>query len=173
MTFQKGLKYNKTYSCAVCKSPQRKTIERLWKDRNNIRKEIWEKYKPAIAGVSSYESFSHIMHTHMRDKHAEQNEVVIALQKDSGILGKEVTIESFAQKMLELGQIKINNMTPGEIKLKDVIAAQKLLLDKQKISLSEDMMAIKMAELFGGVAVPVKAETITDAEILGYTKEEK
>lgn len=173
MTTQRGIKYQKTYSCAVCKSPQRKEIERLWKDRNNVRSKLWEKFRPALVGVSSYESFSHIMHKHTRDKHAEQNEVVIAIQKNAGILAPEVTIESFALKMLELGSIKVSNMSPDEIKLKDVIAAQKLMLDKQKISLSEDMMAIKMAELFGGVQPIQGEEVITDAEILGYTEGEK
>lgn len=59
------------------------------------------------------------------------------------------TLESFAQRLLDLGMQKAETMSPDQVKMKDVIAGQKLLIEKQKVKLTEDSMILKMAELFG------------------------
>lgn len=63
--------------------------------------------------------------------------------------GKKTTIEAFGTRMLELGMAKIEGMTPGEVALKDVIQAQKLVLDSKKLKLDEGAMMIMLGKLFG------------------------
>jgi hypothetical protein len=98
---------------------------------------------------------------HIKEKHGASNITMIQFQKDSVVVQPGVTIESFAQKLLEMGSIKVQQMNPDEVALKDVIAAQKLLIEKQKVKLTEDQMMLQMAKLFGPqVPEPIEGETV-------------
>ena len=67
-----------------------------------------------------------------------------------------VSMEQFAQRMLKIGYKALDFLEshPLQIKMQDVIASQRLLIEKQKLSIHEDALKLCMARFFGGFSQP-------------------
>jgi hypothetical protein len=149
------------YNCALCHSPYREEIEKQWTSKKVPRTVIFNSYISKLPIKPSFGNFYGMVRRHIKEKHGASNITMIQFQKDSVVVQPGVTIESFAQKLLEMGSIKVQQMNPDEVALKDVIAAQKLLIEKQKVKLTEDQMMLQMAKLFGPqVPEPIEGETV-------------
>lgn len=79
---------------------------------------------------------------------------------------KGKTIEDLAQILLEMGFDP--KMLKGA-KLRDVIAAQKLLLEKRKVSLQESAFDLAMKKLMSGENAV--SQTVEEAEIIEEKRE--
>lgn len=91
-------------------------------------------------------------------KHVTQNhntDAIVVVDPTGNVT--PATIENFGQRMLELGMAKIQNADPSTIQLKDVVAAQRLILDSKKLKLSENALESMLGQLFGPKIDPSKA----------------
>lgn len=111
---------------------------------------IYQKYAKKIGYTATPETFYRILYNHVRENH----KVDAVIIPTGGLT--PATLENFGQRMLELGMAKIANIDPNNpldlalgLKFKDVIAAQKLIIDSKKLKLSEDAMSIMLGKLFG------------------------
>lgn len=107
---------------------------------------IYRKYAALMGYTATQKAFYLLLKRHILDKH---NVDVIILPQDSNVKLTPATIENFGKRMLELGMAKIENLDPSQVPLKDVISAQKLVLDSKKLKMSENALEIMMSKLFG------------------------
>lgn len=102
------------------------------------------------------ENLKDSIRTHMVKKHAPVSPLVVdpIINPGVGVKNTGRDIEGFAAKMLEIGNDLVNN-SPDKITMGQVIASQRLLLEKKKLKLDEQQMLIGMAKMFGGFSGPV------------------
>lgn len=140
--------------CRICTSEHRKDIDLLLKNKvgyTTISREYYPYLKDAY---SNEKSLAESVRTHNIKKHppsvkdlpvkaAENYKPKVKNTKE----GEPMTVEVWAQKLLELGfdpdQLK-------KVKINNIIAAQKLLIDKEKNKIQEDALKITMARLMSG-----------------------
>lgn len=129
--------------CRLCLSPYRSEIVKLV-NQGVVFKRIYDKYAPLMNYTFGDRGFYMMTRRHIKDQHKEEG--LIVPQTDNKV--SPATIENFAQRMLDLGMQKIEDVEPDTIALKDVISAQKLLLDSKKLRLSENAMDLMLGKLF-------------------------
>lgn len=149
--------------CRVCLSPFRSEMEAAIKA--NVRSgEIVKKYAPLMKTTENklYQS----LRKHLLNNHAPVNAVLVPQ------VGQKIaTLENFAQKLLEIGMDKAEK-SPEKIQIKDVIAAQKAVTEKAKLKLGETELAIKMAQLFGGISpTPIQGEEVSNERVSGTNQD--
>lgn len=135
--------------CTICTSPYGKEVTSYWK--NTFPKvKVFDKYKGLLGYTGEMKNFRMIMRTHIL-KHNQPWRQAIILRNPKGdpVTVTQATVENFGQKVLEMGMAKISSMPPEDIKLHEVISAQRLVLDSKKLKLSEDMMMVMLGKLFG------------------------
>lgn len=76
----------------------------------------------------------------------------------------KTSVEALAAGLLKIGMMIVERY-PDQVKLRDVISSQKLLLDKAKLSSQENALKLAMARFFGGFPLePVKSDEIIGLE---------
>jgi hypothetical protein len=155
--------------CKICLSPYRSEIERLWK-QGVKRVQIYRKYKSLIPYEATESSFTRLMTRHWHHRH-RTNAILAVSPKDSAQPVSRVAIEQFLQGVVDLGASVLQNTRPEDLKPKDGIdlglRAGRLIFDARRVKLSEDAMALVMAEVFGP---PLKVENGEVVEELGDGK---
>ena len=86
------------------------------------------------------------------------------MQENKDNIITPATVENYAKGVLALGMKMLKNH-PEEFRPADVIAAQKLLIDKRKIELQESSLKDSIARLFGGIGTIEDGEMLAKAEI--------
>lgn len=129
--------------CILCLSIYRSELSALY-TQGVSTVTIWEKYKEKLKYKAGKKAFYQLIRRHVTMNHSEK--AVILPEESRGVTS--VTIEKFGQRMLEMGMQKIDTMTPETIQLKDVISAQKLVLDSKKIKIGEEAMLLMMRKMF-------------------------
>ena len=143
--------------CFICLSPYRKEVLAL-RAQGVPYLRIWKKYATLMNYPSSDQAFGILIAKHIRLAHKPQGSILLPQLKREG--QTPVNIENFAQKMLELGVAKIEGMTPEQVQLKDVVAANKLLLESKKLKLNESEFQLTMAKLFAPPIIAIEGETL-------------
>lgn len=141
----------KSPTCIFCFSPYRKEIIELRQKKVSVFR-IYTDYKDKMGYEASYVAFNKVLTRHMVQKHKSDGIIVT-------VPGSKLTphsIESFGKRMLELGMAKIESMDSSEVKLKDVIQAQKLVLDSKKLKLTENAMELMMAKMFAPPSIQME-----------------
>lgn len=129
--------------CAICLSPYREELMRSWK-AHFPRKMLWEKYKPLIWGKQSQTFHSFLQSIYRHEDHKVPGVVVVQAQ---GVVGHD--IDGIAKMMTSLYAQKVEKMTPEDIETKDYIAANKLVLERNKLNLDKNEQLLAIAKLFG------------------------
>lgn len=126
----------------ICLSPYEREISSM--RRQEIPwATIYKKYRPLMNYKSSQQAFTRLVSLHINGNHKSTVTVLPnSLQKTAA------TVESFAQRMLELGVEKLDNTPANQITFGDVIASQRMLQESKKLKLTEDAMAQMMRKLF-------------------------
>ena len=146
--------------CKICLTPYRKEIAAAW-NQGIKKKNIFEKYAPLMGYTGNFDAWYAMANRHFKENH-KADAIILPTPEGSANKVTTATIEQFGQRMLELGMAKIEHLTPDQVKLKDVIAAQKLILDSKKIKMSEDAMTLMMAEFF---APPIEGKVLEEGKI--------
>lgn len=128
--------------CKICLSPYRKELVSLFK-QGYATTEIYMRYAKKMGYTSSKQAFYVLLKTHVAREHSTE---AVLVPKEQGV--STASIESFGQKMLEMGMIKIQGMNPEDVPLKDVIQAQKLVLESKKVKIGEGAMMLMMRKMF-------------------------
>ncbi|MBI5357041.1 hypothetical protein HZB78_05555 [Candidatus Collierbacteria bacterium] len=74
----------------------------------------------------------------------------VIIEGNPGIPTTRVTMEKFAQRLLEIGDKKLTQH-PEEVTIPDVIQAQRLLIERSRVKVQEDSLRLAVAKMFGGV----------------------
>jgi len=138
-------------------SPYRPEIEKLL--RQGVPKTvITRKYAPLMnmKEVNFYKILQR--YEKNRGKHANVSLANLTtgpiIDPGNGVIAQpSKTVEEFAAKLLQIG-MQMAEENPGQVRMRDVISAQKLLMDKQKLKLDEQSMMLNIAKLFGGFGAP-------------------
>lgn len=128
-------------TCIICLSPFRDEIIKLFKNKVKMA-DIYTKYSRLMAYKSTQYSFYVLIKRHIDNKHLASAMVIQTERRIN-------SIDEFGRKMLELGMIKLDTLSPEQVELKDVVAAQKLVLESKKLKITEDAMAVMLGKLFG------------------------
>lgn len=108
---------------------------------------LYVKYAPLMGYTAKKESFEQMLSRHNKDGHNVEA-IMMPTAPGSAVAITPATIENFGQKMLEIGMAKIENADPNKVALKDVIAAQALVLNSRKLRLTEDAMMLALGKMF-------------------------
>lgn len=130
--------------CKICVSPYRKEIVALHKQGYNS-KDIYIRYSKKLDYKASPNAFYKLIYSHVKNNHKE-DAVLVRGEANSSL--SAATLENFGQRMLELGMAKIETLDPTQVALKDVISAQKLILDSKKLKLGEGALMLMMRKMF-------------------------
>lgn len=152
----KNKKQRRFTPCDICLSPYRTEIEAMI-NAHIPQIEIAKKYLDKFPGCTKVQSLRRKVSRHIRHLDKARNFNVIKLPDDSPHAHMpRVSMEQFAQRMLEIGSKALDfyELCPSKIKLADVIATQRLLVEKQRLSIHEDALKLAMARFFGGFPVP-------------------
>ena len=147
----------KQSKCFICLSPYRKEVVSL-RNQGISYARIWRKYAVLMNYSATTQAFALILGNHIRSKH--KSDAILIPGEGTPRIIKNATVESFAQRMLELGIAKVDGMTPETTQLKDVISAQKLLIESKKLKLNEGEFAITMAKMFAPPMAPIEGELV-------------
>jgi hypothetical protein len=79
-------------------------------------------------------------------------------------LKRKASIEELVKKMTEMAVIKVEEMEPSQVKLNEVFAGHRVLLESKKLKLSEDAMMIALSKMFGPV---LQGEVVENAKLEG------
>lgn len=118
--------------CYICLSPFRKRIESALA-RRTIQRKIAQRWQRHFA--CSLETLRSKLSRH-KNNHAKLFKSATLFALRSGNTTSLLPIETYAQLLLKHGMTLLN-YSPGKFKPKDIIAAQELLLKKQKLDIRE------------------------------------
>ncbi len=153
-------------ACQICLSPYRRELVEAF--NNGIpRKRIYDKYAPKMEYKASPSSFYLAIRKHVLGKHKCLGIYVPTASSEETGRNRPVDIETFGQRMLELGMAKVDNMDPESVKITEVISAQRLVLDSKKLKLTEDAMQLMMTKMFGPPQEVINGELVNDITQLG------
>lgn len=131
--------------CQLCVSPYRSEILKVW-DEGYPRKLIYQKYKPLMQYKGLEISFVQMVWRHKRQNH-QVKAIVLPTQVEK--MARRANLESVVQKLTDLAALKLESMTPEDVKLRDVFGGHKTLIESKKLKLTEDAMTIALGKLFG------------------------
>ena len=154
-------------TCRICESPYRDEIERLIK-KGIAQKEVYTTFAPAFetAPVNLKMSF----YKHFKKKHpplldpvpqrsylAERNQIKQEQQaRDAQIapptqnkVANTNSPEAYAERLLELG-FSPELMNSKKVSHKDIVSAQKLLIEKERVKNERDALKISLLKLMAG-----------------------
>lgn len=149
--------------CLICQSPHRKELDSLLKKRIPVF-ELVDAYYHFFANLYKNEtSFSAALNSHYKKKHPPS--LAEALPKNS-ILTKDIqpmpaTTENYAQQLLEAGMDPVKIATA---KHADIIGAQRLLIEKEKLKLQNDALKLAMIKFMAGLSDPEDEKVILGEE---------
>ena len=130
--------------CRICASPHRREIESLVGEVPVS--ELARKYQPVFGcGLDALDAS---IRRHTKGKH-KLSKIMEVIMHPSTPTDKAVNLEGFAQSLLEIANVNMME-DPSKIKVRDALAAQKLLIEKQKVKIGETALMMSMAKLFGG-----------------------
>ncbi len=146
--------------CVICVSPYKTEIDALMR-AGVTNPRIAEKYISKFLNNKSAATLVVQMRRH--NKHLDQSRrVAVLMMPEPGVhpILPRASMEQFAQKLLEIGTKALLNLetNPDKVQMKDVIAAQRMLIEKQKLSIHEDALKLTMARFFGGFKPPPTLE---------------
>lgn len=149
-------------TCRICLSPYYDEIINLW-NQKTPHVQIYHKYAPKLNYQESAHAFEALVWRCIRNEHKQKGIIISTTNApDTAVKPSAVSISNFAKRYLELGMEKLSTMSSSEIKMQDVINAQRLALEEKKVKISEDVMMIQMGKMFG-----------TPGEIIDATIEEE
>lgn len=162
--------------CKICRHPEaRAEIESLYRKHIPMKQiALWmgKKYFPSVTEMSFYDT----LRRHIGNNHAPTMESVKrsasdslpeelkeqVIDKDPALhieekmqqqaqSGKKRTVEDYAQMLLEMGFTKemLHKVNP-----KNILEAQKVLIEKEKAKNERDMLQIAMAKMMSGLIGP-------------------
>lgn len=152
-------------ACQVCKSEYRGEIETLLK-RNvaipDIARKFWK-----VAGAIREVNFYMALHRHVQKKHPfrflDQSPIEPSeIQKSED---GSPTLEGYAQKLLDTAFRDPTMFSGNKISHNAVIAAQRAVLEKEKIKNQGDALKMSMIQFLRGQGMIPKGEVI-DAELI-------
>jgi len=144
------------HPCEICTHPHRSEIEALLRASEPMM-EIARKYLDKFEGCNKVRSLMEKIRRHKRHLEQARQIVAVKLPDDSPHESmSRVSMEQFAQRILKIGYKALDyyESFPHLVKLQDVIGAQRLLIEKQKLSIHEDALKLCMARFFGGFSQP-------------------
>ena len=152
--------------CDLCLSPYRSDIERSL--RNNERKITLVRRYMTKFNVTLEDTFRKKLQRH--EAHMDRtSKLPVIIEGNPGIPTTRVTMEKFAQRLLEIGSLRIAQH-PEEVTIPDVIQAQRLLVERSKVKVQEDSLRLAVAKMFGGVgAGPTEPITAVEENEAGGT----
>lgn len=154
--------------CDICVSPWRGQIESAI-DAHMLRKDICAKYMQYFPGCNVPVSFLQKINIHIKHRSRAANIMSFAASGGVGNPSESrASLESLAQKLLVLGDKAVDLMMndPSKVDMKDVLTAQKLLIDKKKVRVQEDALKLGMAKFLGGFEDP----DIEEGEVIDESK---
>ncbi|MBI4335826.1 MAG: hypothetical protein HY589_04140 [Candidatus Omnitrophica bacterium] len=135
------------YLCDICTSPFRLEIDTALRNHEMMIRVI-RRYKDKF-GVKLEETFRKRLQTHA--KHMNRNaEGLVVIESQPGVGARRATLEKFAQKLLEIGDKRLDEH-PERVTIPDVIQAQRLLIERSRVKVQEDSLRLAVAKMFGGV----------------------
>ena len=75
-----------------------------------------------------------------------------------------VKLETLAQRLMDIAMV-IASDSPEQVKIRDALAAQELLLKWQSVQAREDNFKTILARLFGGIGLNYTKEIVEEAEL--------
>jgi hypothetical protein len=131
--------------CDVCLSPIRMEIENLLENRVSQREIAIRYASKFLCGVNTLRAKL------SRHKNKHLGMFGNLRQQDSSESYRMTTtsLEAMGDSLLKIGS-KIIKEQPEKVNLRDVVSLQKLLLDRQRMSASNDSLKLSMARFFGG-----------------------
>ena len=129
--------------CRICTSPHRHEIDSLVKD--TPISDVCRQY--AVVYGCTERQLQGSIRNHMRGRHKLPKQEVI--MHPSQVSEGPVNLDTFAQSLLDIAGKQIA-MDPSKVKIRDALAAQKLLIERQKVKIGETALMMSMAKLFGG-----------------------
>ena len=144
--------------CQICFSPIRGEIEAFLR-KGYSQRVIAEKYLSHFScGVETLR----VKISRHKNKHLRKFMSLVVQTDKSG--SSKTSVEALAAGLLKIGMMIVERY-PDQVKLRDVISSQKLLLDKAKLSSQENALKLAMARFFGGFPLePVKSDEIIGLE---------
>ena len=158
------------HPCEICTSPYRSEMESLLRAKEPMMN-IARKYLDKFKGCTKVNSLMAKIRRHKAHLEQARQIAAVRLPDDSPHEGmSRVSMEQFAQRMLKIGNKALNwyEQFPHLVKLQDVIAAQRLLIEKQRLSIHEDALKLAMARFFGGFPVSkdsIEGEIVNDPRL--------
>jgi len=142
--------------CRICSSPYREEIDKLIR-KKLLKTDIAKHYAPLLE--VEYEKLYESLFTHEKKKHppliTQMPELSIyhppAENPEKDVKQTPKTLEGYADVLLEMG------FTPDQLKKvtpTNILKAQHLLLEKEKIKNQKDALQLSMAKLFAGMTQP-------------------
>jgi hypothetical protein len=160
--------------CDICFSFYKAEIEAAMDNKIPLKK-LAEKYKKLfIYGEVADLYFNLARHyNHLSEARLVVINYRALTERTAESNKRKVTIETLAQKLLEVGDDILEQYTadPKEamkhVNMNHVFSAQKVLLEKKRVKVEEDALKLGMAKLFSGLSKPNIIEgEITDAKVL-------
>jgi hypothetical protein len=130
--------------CIICLTPLKKEIENEVKEGAEY-KYLYDKYKTLLNYTSAFDAWKMLLYRH--GKHSEGIKEVKKVQALERLEG--VDINQLVDKMMHLAEDKLTNMESKDLKLSELFAGQKVLIELKKLKMQEDSMSVAMAKLFG------------------------
>lgn len=142
--------------CRLCTSPYRKEILKAFNTKLKIPV-IYQKYRGLMKFDGTQSSFYQMIRRHIQNKHSV---TAIVVPEE---LRKPANLESLVQKLNDLAMLKVEEMSPDEVKLNEVFRGNQVLLQSKQLQLTEDAMTIALTKMFGPT---IKGEEIKEGELV-------
>lgn len=135
------------YLCDICTSPYRSEIDRSLR-HHEVKARIIERFMKKF-GVRLEDTFRKRLKVHFEHMDKTANAPLV-IEAQPGVPTTRISLESFAQRLLEIGNKKLDKH-PETVTIPDVIQAQRLLVERSRVKVQEDSLRLAVAKMFGGV----------------------
>ncbi|MDZ4246507.1 MAG: hypothetical protein U1D67_05230 [Dehalococcoidia bacterium] len=143
--------------CDICASPVRRRIEEDLAARAQTLGTLVKKYHIYFPRAKSIHTITHKLERHRHHMNwPECLDFKPVVMESKLFINRDdvdpVTLESFAQKMLKIGDKSLDfyERFPSLMDLNTVVASQRLIIEKQKVNVAESALKLSMSKLFGG-----------------------
>lgn len=147
------------YLCDICTSPFRSEIDVALRN-HEVKARIVDRYMKKF-GVTKEDTFRKRLRKHLEHMN-KTAEGMVVIEAQPGMPTTHATLEKFAQRLLEIGDKRLDEH-PENVTIPDVIQAQRLLIERSRVKVQEDSLRLAVAKMFGGIG-PGSIEPIEAVE---------
>lgn len=140
-------------TCKLCSSPYGEDVVKA-KELGVKGKKLFKKWAPKVEYVGTEDSFYMMLYRHVKDNHYIPPPTPVVPQ------ASELTLEEYSKKLMESAMMDPEMFTGKKISHQAIIAAQRALIEKDKVKVQNDAMKMAFIAFFRGNAKQVGGEVI-------------